>query len=148
MAKTAGGAPEAFKSVVVKGGMGDGATDDYGYGDPGYSDPSYEGPKAPYGNPAFPADHGADHGIGHRGAGAPGDFGGAGYRSATSDIRVPAASPDAVTIEAGGVRQLEVWSARAERQHGGWGQCHARNLGRARRLVQFVVRRNSFNRSG
>ena len=39
------------------------AMDDFGYGDPGYSDPSYEGPKAPYGNPAFPADHGADHGA-------------------------------------------------------------------------------------
>ena len=38
------------------------AMDDFGYGDPGYSDPSYEGPKAPYGNPAFPAGHGTDHG--------------------------------------------------------------------------------------
>ena len=54
------------------------AMDDFGYGDPGYSDPSYEGPKAPYGNPAFPADHGADHGVGH--PSTPRDFGGAGYR--------------------------------------------------------------------
>ena len=45
------------------------AMDDYGYGDPGYSDPSYEGPKTPYGNPAFPVDHGAR------------DSGGTGYRS-------------------------------------------------------------------
>jgi hypothetical protein len=48
------------------------AMDDYGYGDPGYSDPSYEGPKTPYGSPGFPADHGN--------GGAPGDFGGTGYR--------------------------------------------------------------------
>jgi len=38
------------------------AMDDYGYGDPGYSDPSYEGPKAPYGNPAFPSGNGNGHG--------------------------------------------------------------------------------------
>jgi hypothetical protein len=48
------------------------AMDDYGYGDPGYSDPSYEGPKTPHGGPGFPADH--------RNGGAPGDFGGTGYR--------------------------------------------------------------------
>ena len=53
------------------------AVDDYGYGDPGYSDPSYEGPKAPYGSPAFPADHGNGRGS----AGASRDFGGTGYRS-------------------------------------------------------------------
>ena len=61
------------------------AMDDYGYGDPGYSDPSYEGPKTPYGNPAFPADHGNGRGN----AGAPRDFGGTGYRSSGRRSRIP-----------------------------------------------------------
>jgi hypothetical protein len=55
------------------------AMDDFGYGDPGYSDPSYEGPKAPYGNPAFPADHGPGYGDGYGNAGTPRDFGGTGH---------------------------------------------------------------------
>jgi hypothetical protein len=59
------------------------AMDDFGYGDPGYSDPSYEGPKTPYGNPAFPADHGAGH------AGTQRDFGGTGYRPSGSSGRLP-----------------------------------------------------------
>jgi hypothetical protein len=63
------------------------AMDDFGYGDPGYSDPSYEGPKAPYGNPAFPADHGADHGAGHPGTQR--DFGGTGYRPSGSSGSLP-----------------------------------------------------------
>ena len=63
------------------------AMDDFGYGDPGYSDPSYEGPKTPYGNPVFPADHGADHGVGH--AGTQRDFGGTGYRPSGSPGSLP-----------------------------------------------------------
>ena len=63
------------------------AMDDFGYGDPGYSDPSYEGPKTPYGNPAFPAGHGADHGAGH--AGTQRDFGGTGYRPSGSSGSLP-----------------------------------------------------------
>jgi hypothetical protein len=63
------------------------AMDDFGYGDPGYSDPSYEGPKTPYGNPVFPADHGADHGTGH--AGTQRDFGGTGYRPSGSSGSLP-----------------------------------------------------------
>ena len=54
------------------------AMDDYGYGDPGYSDPTYEGPKTPYGSPA----HGAGRGTG----GAPGDFGGTGYRQSGGGV--------------------------------------------------------------
>ena len=64
------------------------AMDDYGYGDPGYSDPSYEGPKTPYGNPAFPADHGrtAAGTPGHRGtSGEPAT----GRRAAFPDTRSP-----------------------------------------------------------
>src|SRR6266700_4232783 len=59
------------------------AMDDFGYGDPGYSDPSYEGPKTPYGNPAFPAGHGAGH------AGTQRDFGGTGYRPSDSSGSLP-----------------------------------------------------------
>src|SRR5947209_16754687 len=59
------------------------AMDDFGYGDPGYSDPSYEGPKTPYGNPAFPADHGASH------AGTQRDLGGTGYRPSGSSGSLP-----------------------------------------------------------
>ncbi len=57
------------------------AMDDFGYGDPGYSDPSYEGPRAPYGNPVFPA--------GHSSGGAPRDFGGPGYRPPGPSGSVP-----------------------------------------------------------
>src|SRR6201993_1169014 len=63
------------------------AMDDFGYGDPGYSDPSYEGPKTPYGNPAFPADHGAEHRSGH--ASTQRDFGGTGYRPSGSSGSLP-----------------------------------------------------------
>jgi hypothetical protein len=59
------------------------AMDDFGYGDPGYSDPSYEGPKTPYGNPAFPAGHGADR------PGTQRDFGGTGYRPSGSSGSLP-----------------------------------------------------------
>ena len=61
--------------------------DDFGYGDPGYSDPSYEGPKAPYGNPAFPAGHGTDYG---RHAGRSGTS----AAPATGRRAHPAACPD------------------------------------------------------
>jgi hypothetical protein len=57
------------------------AMDDFGYGDPGYSDPSYEGPKAPYGNPAFPVDQGTSYG-----SAGPRDFGGTGYRSSGDGV--------------------------------------------------------------
>src|SRR6266700_4971809 len=65
--------PESREVLESAYGTGPGyqqpAVDDYGYGDPGYSDPSYEGPKAPYGNPAFPG-----------GAATPRAFGGSGHR--------------------------------------------------------------------
>ena len=73
--------PESREVLESAYGTGPGyqqpVMDDFGYGDPGYSDPSYEGPKTPYGNPAFPADHGASHGNGR---GTPRDAGGTGYR--------------------------------------------------------------------
>ena len=95
------------------------AMDDFGYGDPGYSDPSYEGPKTPYGNPAFPAGHGADHGVGH--AGTQRDFGGTGYRPSGSsgslpgyqvpEIRDPAAVPSGVRLPGAWLRRLRLSAA-------------------------------------